>query len=143
MAGFVNGQESPQNAVQSVEEIKKEVLKFEDDRLAAILKNDTATLDRMYSDQMAWTQPNGDLLSKSQVLNDIRPGNQSLTQMKHSNQNLRIIADNVAVLTVESLSTEIYKGKPITQPKRFTNVYVKQGGQWKLVVHAVTLIAKP
>jgi hypothetical protein len=26
-------------------------------------------------------------------------------------------------------------------PRRFTNVYVKQDGQWKLVVHTVTPLA--
>jgi hypothetical protein len=143
MSGIVNGQESSQNAAQPVEEIKKEVLKFEDDRLAAILKHDTATLDRMYSDQGLWTMPNGDLINKSQVLSTSRSGNQTLAEMKHSNRDLRVIADNVAILTEESRSTQIYKGKRVTHPRRFTNVYVKQDGQWKLVVHAVTFIAEP
>jgi len=123
-----------------VEAIKKEVLKFEDERNAAILKHDTATLDRMYADEITWTMSNGDLLNKSQVLANIGSGNQLLSSISHHERTLHVYG-NTVVLTARSSSTEQYRGKAITVPRRFTNVYVKQDGQWKLIVHTVTPLA--
>jgi ketosteroid isomerase-like protein len=36
----------------------------------------------------------------------------------------------------------IYKGQAVSRPRRFTNVYVQQNGQWRLAVHHVTPIAE-
>jgi len=129
-----------QNDASSVAEIKTEVLKFEDERNAAILKHDTATLDRMYADEITWTMSNGDLLNKSQVLANIGSGNQLLSSISHHERTLHVYGDTV-VLTATSSSTERYRGNNITVPRRFTNVYVKRNGQWQLIVHTVTPLA--
>ena len=136
----VEAQPAGQNDANSVEEIKKEVLKFEDERNAAILKHDTATLDRMYADEITWTMSNGDLLNKSQVLANIGSGNQLLSSISHHDRTLHVYGDTV-VLTASSSSQERYRGKEITVPRRFTNVYVKRNGQWQLIVHTVTPLA--
>jgi ketosteroid isomerase-like protein len=134
------GRAAGQNDANSVEEIKKEVLTFEDDRNAAILKHDTATLDRMYADEITWTMSNGDLLNKSQVLANIGSGNQLLSSIQHHDRTIHVYGDTV-VLTATSSSKERYRGNNITVPRRFTNVYVKRGGEWKLIVHTVTPLA--
>ena len=125
---------------ESVDEIKKEVIKFEDERNAAILKHDTATLDRMYADEITWTMSNGDLLNKSQVLANIGSGNQLLSSISHHDRAWHVYGDTV-VETATSSSTERYRGNNITVPRRFTNVYVKRNGEWKLIVHTVTPLA--
>ena len=129
---------SGQNA--TAEETKKDVLKFEDERNQAILNRDTATLDRMYADEITWTMSNGDLLNKQQVLANIGSENQRLFSIEHSDRRIHVFG-NTVVLTATSNSSERYKDKMITVPRRFTNVYVKQDGQWKLVVHTVTPLA--
>ncbi len=129
---------SGQNA--AAEETKKDVLKFEDERNQAILNRDTATLDRMYADEITWTMSNGDLLNKQQVLANIGSENQRLFSIQHSDRRIHVFG-NTVILTATSNSSERYKDKMITVPRRFTNVYVKQDGQWKLVVHTVTPLA--
>ena len=124
----------------AAEETKKEVLKFEDERNQAILNRDTKTLDRMYADEITWTMSNGDLLNKQQVLANIGSENQRLFTIQHSDRRIHVFG-NTVVLTASSSSSERYKDKMITVPRRFTNVYVKQDGQWKLVVHTVTPLA--
>lgn len=140
LIGIAKVAAADQNDANSVEEIKKEVLKFEDDRNAAILKHDTATLNRMYADDLTWTMSNGDLLNKSQVLKNIGSGNQLLSSISHHERTLHVFGDTV-VLTATSSSQERYRGNNITVPRRFTNVYVKRNGQWQLIVHTVTPLA--
>ena len=122
------------------EETKKEVLKFEDERNQAILNRDTKTLDRMYADEITWTMSDGDLLNKQQVLANIGSENQRLFTIQHSDRRVHVFG-NTVVLTANSSSSERYKDKMVTVPRRFTNVYVKQDGQWRLVVHTVTPLA--
>jgi len=124
----------------AAEETKKEVLKFEDERNQAILNRDTKTLDRMYADEITWTMSNGDLLNKQQVLANIGSENQRLFTIQHSDRRVHVFG-NTVVLTANSSSSERYKDKMVTVPRRFTNVYVKQDGQWRLVVHTVTPLA--
>jgi len=124
------------------DDIKKEVIKFEDDRNQAILNRDTTTLDRMYADEITWTMSNGDLLNKQQVLGNIGSENQRLFSIEHSDRRWHIYG-NTVVLTATSHSSERYKDKMVTVPRRFTNVYVKRDGQWKLIVHTVTPLAAP
>jgi ketosteroid isomerase-like protein len=131
---------SGQNAANAAEETKKDVLKFEDERNQAILNRDTKTLDRMYADEITWTMSNGDLLNKQQVLANIGSENQRLFSIQHSDRRIHVFG-NTVILTATSNSSERYKDKMITVPRRFTNVYVKQDGEWKLVVHTVTPLA--
>jgi ketosteroid isomerase-like protein len=136
----IGRQVSSQNAASTVEETKKDVLKFEDERNQAILSRDTTTLDRMYADEITWTMSNGDLLNKQQVLANIGSENQRLFSIQHSDRRIHVFG-NTVILTATSNSSERYKDKMIIVPRRFTNVYVKQDGQWKLVVHTVTPLA--
>ena len=136
----IGRQVSGQNAATIVEETKKDVLKFEDERNQAILNRDTTTLDRMYAEEITWTMSNGDLLNKQQVLANIGSENQRLFSIQHSDKRIHVFG-NTVILTATSNSSERYKDKMITVPRRFTNVYVKQDGQWKLVVHTVTPLA--
>jgi ketosteroid isomerase-like protein len=135
-------QVSSQNGPSTDDETKKEVLKFEDERNQAILNRDTTVLDRMYADEITWTMSNGDLLNKQQVLGNIGSENQRLFSIEHSDRRLHVFG-NTVVLTATSHSSERYKDKMVTVPRRFTNVYVKQDGHWKLIVHTVTPLAGP
>jgi Domain of unknown function (DUF4440) len=126
-----------QNEASTVEETKKEVLNFEDGRNQAILKRDTAVFDRMYADEITWTMSNGDLLNRTQVLANIGSENQRLFTTQHSDRRLHLFGNAVSSAG-SSNSSERYVEKMITMPRRFTNVYVKQNVQWKLVVHTVT-----
>ena len=140
MIPAIGKQVSGQNESNAEEATKKEVIKFEDERNQAILDRNIATLDRMYADEITWTMSNGDLLNKQQVLANIGSENQRLFTIQHSDRRFHVFG-NTVVLTASSSSSERYRDKMITVPRRFTNVYVKRDGQWKLIVHTVTPLA--
>jgi len=122
---------------ESSAELEREVLKVEDERNEAIMKGDVATLDKMYSDEIAWTNPHGELLTKGQVLSHLQTGEQKFFSIKHSDRHLHVYG-NTVVMTVYTKSAVRYKGKTSDAPRRFTNVFVKQNGAWLLVVHSAT-----
>jgi ketosteroid isomerase-like protein len=80
-------------------------------------------------------------LPKLRSLLDIRSGKQKYNSVKHDDVRLHVYSDTV-VATGHSSSSVIYKGQAVSRPRRFTNVYVQQNGQWRLAVHHVTPIAE-
>ena len=49
-------------------EIEKEILALEEAQNQAFVKGDADALDRIYADELAWTNQNGELLTKAQIL---------------------------------------------------------------------------
>jgi hypothetical protein len=92
-----------QNDGKSVEEIRKEILEVEEVRNQAMLKHDTAPLERMYADDIAWTNPSGDVLSKAQILADLQTGKQKRYSIIHDDIH-RSVYGNTVVVTGRSTS---------------------------------------
>lgn len=132
--GVAKAQEAAANQAD-IEQIKAEVLKVEQENTEAVARGDIATLDRIYSDELAFSA-RGELLTKAQVLENIKSGTFDNKIPIHKDIKAHVFGDTV-VLTGYSTSTVHYKGKETHGPRWFTNVYVKQGGQWRLVVHSV------
>jgi hypothetical protein len=130
---------TPKQVATNAEE--REVLKTENELEHALEVGDTGVLDRVYSDDFSYTNASGELLSKAQLLADLRTGNHKVSSVSHQDLRLHTYGRTV-VMTGISTSTFRYKGIVTSGPRRFTNVYVKQNDQWKLVVHSVTDIAK-
>jgi hypothetical protein len=141
-AVMAEGQGTEQSDANSIEEIKKEVLRVEDDRLQAPLNRQRAVLERIYADELVWILPTGELLTKAQVLAMNLPAKpRRLSIIKEEDRRLHVYG-NTVVMTVYTASETRYVGKAYSGPRRMTNVYVKRDGQWQLVAHQGTLIAK-
>lgn len=135
-AHAVNGQGGDEEAT------KKAVLAVENELNQALLSADTAALGRIYADDFAYTNAGGELMTKAQVLDGFGSGRIKLMTLGRDDIRLYVFG-NTVVLNGISTATLEYKGKISRGPRRFTNVYVKQGGQWRLVAHSVSNFAKP
>jgi hypothetical protein len=137
LAGFVQAQES---TGKEAEEAKAEVLKIEDKFSKAIVTSNWDVLPEVFADGMSWIA-RGDRLDKAQVIADYRSGSLHFRQLTHDNVQVRVFG-NTAVVTGHSTSILDYKGRLWNQPRLFTSVYVKLNGQWRLVAHQVSEVAK-
>lgn len=139
--GPARGQQASEQPSESVDQIKAEILQVEDIRNKAMLEHDTAVLSRMYADDLAWTNPSGEVLTKAQVLADLNSGKQKFFNISHDEIRLHVYGLTV-IADGRSTSTLSYKGK-VSQgiARRFLNVYVKTNGQWLLVAHSQTVAA--
>ena len=120
---------------------KTQVLKVEAQVNEALVAGDADVLSHIYADDLSYTNQIGEVLTKSEVLANLKTGNIKLPTL--GRQDIRLHAfDGTVVLTGISTSILRYKGVVTNKPRRFANVYVKQNGQWMLVAHTVTEITK-
>jgi len=140
LVGFAKAQGTTGNEADT-EEIKKEVLKAEDEQNQALQRGDTDVLGHIYADDLAYTNADGKILTKAQHLAEFRSGIRKFDSIRRDDINLHVYG-NTVVLTGRSTSTLQYKGKVTKGPRRFTDVYIKRDGRWLLVAHQVTDVAK-
>ena len=114
---------------------EQQILKLEQEEDQAIMAKDTATLNRLYAERLAWLG-RGVLLTKAQVIADFAAGTLRNNSMVHDQLRVNVYGDT-AVLTGHSTSELVYHGKVLAGPKRFTDVWVKIDGRWQLVAHSV------
>ena len=108
----------------------------------ALVKQDAAVLDGLWSNDLVFTFPNGKVSTKAQRLAGQKPLDQS-AQSTNTNDQVKVhLYGNTAVVTV--LST--WKGKAGTQEYsdqyQATHVWVKQQGRWQLVAAHVSQLKK-
>jgi len=130
-------QSTPGNNANTADEVRQQILAMEHGLEQALAANDMETLGRIYSDEYVYTNASGELLTKSQFLADLQSHKHKILEVKHDDIQLHVY-ENTVVVTGISTSKFEYKGAVTAGPRRFTNVYVKQEGQWKLAVHDVT-----
>jgi hypothetical protein len=85
--------------------------------------------------------PRGQVLSKAQRLADVRPENLDYVNFKRSDDTLHVYG-NTVVLTGLSSSLVHYHGELIRTPRQFMQVYVKEGGQWRMVAHHANFVSE-
>ena len=133
--GLISRQASAQARNEKVEQ---EVIKVEDERLHAFEKADVATLDRIFDDDFKFTNVNGEIHTKAELIGDVRSGNLKYTALHHTEVHVRIY-ENTAILTGRSSSTYIADGKEGGRtPRRYMNIYFKKNGRWRLVARQET-----
>lgn len=126
---------------ETVEQLKVEVLHIEDIRNKAMLEHDTSVLSRLYADDLSWTNPSGEVLTKAQVLSDLETGKQKFFTIAHDQIRLHVYGTTV-IADGRSTSKLRYKDKVSEGVvRRFLNVYVKTNGTWHLVAHQQTVAA--
>lgn len=149
---WIAGLRAGQSSATSDETIVKEVLKVEDERIQAHQNHDRAAMERIYADDLVWTFPTGERLTKAQFLDIILNGKlkpyvvsdgvqKPVTTIKQEDRHFYVFG-NTVVVTRYAPMMELYNGKPLPHPRRFFNVYVKQDGRWQLVTHHSTPVAE-
>lgn len=130
------------NGKQLTRAVEAQLVELERQLSEALAKEDAAVLNRLWSDDLVFTSPNGHMTNKTQRLAGQKPSAQS-AQLANINDEVKVrVYGNTAVVTV--LST--WKGKAGTQEfsdqYQATHVWVKQRGKWQLVAAHVTPVKK-
>jgi len=120
---------------------QEEIKKIEQERNEALLKHDTATLDRMTSDDYTFINQRGELRTKAQILSGFKSGSFNYDAREISDLEVRVYGD-AAVVTGHALQKGIENTKDYSGENRFTRVYVKQNSHWLSVALQATLVAK-
>ena len=141
LAIFCQPLPAAQNAPESAAKMKTEVLKVSEDIDRAMWHKDIAAMGRHISDDLEYTNQFGTLFSKAQWLDNVRTGKLTIRYLKHDVVRIDVFGDS-AVLIGISHATFVLDGKTSSTPRRFTRLFVKQGGEWQLVGQHFSAIEK-
>lgn len=126
---------------QTDAEIEKEVMQVEAERDKAMQNGDASTLRRIYSGDMAFVNASGRELTTAEHIKDVTSGDLKFISFDQDQNDVHVYGNgNTVVIAGRARSVTSYRGKINRIPRRFTNLYIKENGQWKLVFHYETLV---
>lgn len=112
--------------------VERELIKLEHEWADAVVRGDTAVLDRIEADDLIVTDTDGKVSNKAQDQADIKSGAFKVESIKLDNMKVQAYGDT-AVVTGRTTMTGQYKGKDISGQYRWTDVFVKRQGRWQVV----------
>src|SRR5690349_16215141 len=122
--------------------VEQAIRKVDDERIQAQIHSDAAALDRIYADDFIGIGPSGTVRAKPQVISDFTSGDLKFSSITTNEIQLRVYG-NTAVETGRSTMDGQDKGKVVPRDNRFTTVWVKQQGRWRLVAnHYSSLVSR-
>jgi ketosteroid isomerase-like protein len=102
------------------------------ERVQAQIGADAAALNRIYADDFIGIGPSGTVRTKAQVIADFTSGDLKFQSITTDDVRVRVYG-NTAVETGRSTMIGQDRGKAVPRDNRFTRVWIKQFGRWRLV----------
>ena len=123
--------------------VAQTIRQLDQERIQAQIGADRVALDRIYADDFIGIGPSGTVRTKPQVLSDFTSGTLKFQSITTDDVQIRIYG-NTAVETGRSTMNGQDKNKTVPVDNRFTRVWVKQHGRWRLVAnHYSPLVSQP
>lgn len=120
---------SAQNQL-SVIEVEQHVRQLNDDWVKAMMRGDSATLDRIMADDFFFTYPlEGD--DKAQFIADVTSGDLKIEHISREQTSVRVFG-STAVLTARDSATWLYHGRELSGQYKIIQVYTERAGLWQL-----------
>jgi ketosteroid isomerase-like protein len=110
----------------------KELSRLEKVWNEAQLNGDADALNRLWSEDLVATVPNMPVMDKSEALALVRSGKMKFQSYKTSDIRIRVYGDAAVVTGQLERSRSGNRGE-FEEDWRFTKVYVRQSGKWKVV----------
>jgi ketosteroid isomerase-like protein len=114
--------------------VEQVIRKLDNDRIQAQIHADAVALERIYATDFIGVGPSGAVRTKPQVISDFTSGDLRFQSITTDDVQVRVYG-NAAVETGRSTMNGQDKGKAVPRDTRFTRVWVKQQGRWRLVAN--------
>lgn len=108
------------------------VLKAENARFAAMLKADTAALEKLLGDELSYTHSNALVQDKKAFIDDIKTGKIKYLTVDATDQKVHVFG-NMAIVTGGAAVHVIQNGNDLTIKIRYTDAHINRGGAWQMV----------
>ncbi|MBV8501530.1 MAG: nuclear transport factor 2 family protein [Paucibacter sp.] len=121
---------------------KAELIKLEQKMLDGVLAGDMSLFEKTVAPGFVFTTPDGKLQTAADLVADMKSGKFKLLASKNENMEVHLHG-STAVVVYSSVDKGTFDGQPFEGSNRWTDVFVKQGKAWKLVVsHGTPLPSK-
>ena len=114
--------------------VEQAIKQLDNERIQAQIGADAVALDRIYADDFIGVGPSGTVRTKPQVISDFTSGDLKFQSITTDEVQVRVY-ENTAVETGLSTMVGQDKGKAVPRDTRFTRVWVKQQGRWRIVAN--------
>jgi ketosteroid isomerase-like protein len=114
--------------------VEETIRTLDNARIQAQIHADATGLDRIYAADFIGVGPSGRVRTKPQVILDFTSGDLKFQSITTDDVQVRVYGDT-AVETGLSTMIGQDKGKTVPRETRFTRVWVKQQGHWRLVAN--------
>ncbi len=108
----------------------------------ALLRNDVAALNRLWSTDFVVTNPFNKFIDKKQVMAMTASGNLAFSSYDRQIDYVRVYSDTAVVSGAETVA---WSGKMpnagTTSRLRFTSIWMKQDGRWQQIARHASVIA--
>jgi uncharacterized protein (TIGR02246 family) len=118
--------------------VEQAIRQLDNERIRAQIGADAEALDRIYADDFIGVGPSGTVRSKPEVISDFTSGDLKFQSITTDEVQVRVY-EKTAVETGLSTMVGQDKGKAVPRDTRFTRVWVKQQGRWRLVANHYSL----
>jgi ketosteroid isomerase-like protein len=122
-------------------EAEQELLKINKEYDEALVRGDTAALERIFGEEFIYTSTSGEVLNKPQQLELFRSGAMKIASGASDDVQVRLYG-NIALVIGSFIAKGQFKGQPFDSTERYTSVWVKRGGRWQLIAEQGTLVPK-
>ena len=112
--------------------VEQAIRQLDNERIQAQIGADAVALNRIYADDFIGVGPSGTVRTKAQVISDFTSGELKFQSITTDEVQVRVY-ENTAVEIGLSTMIGQDKGKAVPRDTRFTRVWVKQQGHWRLV----------
>src|SRR6478609_12017433 len=119
--------------------VEEAIRKLDNERIQAQIHADATALDRIYAADFIGVGPSGTVRTKPQVILDFTSGDLKFQSITTDEVQVRVYG-NTAVETGRSTMIGQDKNKVVPRDNRFTRVWVKLHGSWKLVANHYSLL---
>jgi ketosteroid isomerase-like protein len=136
--------QTARKAVPAGQSAERQLIELERQLSDALAREDAKVLDRLWSNDLVFTFPNGKVSNKAQRLAGQKPAAQPRqSESKTTNDEVRVhLYGNTAVVTVLSTWSGKTNDEAYSSQFQATHVWVKQGGRWQLVAAHVSPVKK-
>ena len=136
--------QSESKAAPSRRSVERQLIELERQLSDALVREDAEVLDRLWSNELVFTFPDGKVSNKAQRLAGQKPAAQSSqSESRTSNDEVKVYPyGNTAVVTVLSTWSGKANNQEYSSQFQATHVWVKQAGRWQLVAAHVSPVKK-
>ncbi len=142
-AGLLAGLVLPSLAMAGADpsSVEQKLMQMERDYAVAIVKKDTATLDKIFADDYVNVGPDGMSMTKAEGMAGVKSGSLAAQSIELGPMKVRVFG-NSAVVTGSDTEKSSYEGKDTSGKYAWTDVWVMRNGQWQAVASQATKIDK-
>lgn len=116
---------------------EQEIRKVDQERVAALLRADVPMLEKFMTDDFTYTHSNGATQTKTEFLSDMKNVTWKFLGLELQDIKVRVYGDS-ALLTGRCHLIGMVRGKDVSFPMHFSEVYKRNGKQWQWVMYQST-----